>query len=85
MSDFYFVASISNRHCPLSKLTSLSQRRHHIITDEINSKLVSASNSFILTNNLYSSPDIFRMIKSKRIRLAGHVACMGEMRGVYSV
>jgi hypothetical protein len=28
--------------------------------------------------DLYSSPNIIRMIKSKRIRLAGHVARMGE-------
>jgi len=25
------------------------------------------------------------MIKSRRIRWAGHVACMGETRGIYSV
>jgi hypothetical protein len=33
-------------------------------------------------NDLYSSPNIFRMIKSRRIRWAGHVACMGENRGL---
>jgi hypothetical protein len=27
---------------------------------------------------LYSSPDIIRQIKSRRMRWAGHVACMGE-------
>jgi hypothetical protein len=27
--------------------------------------------------NLYSSPNIVRVIKSRRIRWAGHVACMG--------
>jgi hypothetical protein len=34
---------------------------------------------------LYSSLNIVRVIKSRRIRLAGHVACMGEGRGVYRV
>jgi hypothetical protein len=34
-------------------------------------------------NDLYSSPNIFRVIKSRRMRWAGHVACMGERRGVY--
>jgi hypothetical protein len=34
-------------------------------------------------NDLYTSPNIFRMIKSRRMRLAGHVARMGERRGVY--
>jgi len=32
-------------------------------------------------NNLYSSPNIVRVIKSIRMRWAGHVACMGEERG----
>ena len=34
---------------------------------------------------LYSSPNIVRVIKSRRMRWAGHVARMGEGRGVYSV
>jgi hypothetical protein len=29
-------------------------------------------------HNLYSSPDINRMIKSRRVRWAGHVARIGE-------
>jgi hypothetical protein len=36
-------------------------------------------------HNLYSSPDIVRMIKSRRMRWSGHVARMGEGRGVYRV
>jgi len=36
-------------------------------------------------NGLYSSPNIVRVIKSRRMRWAGHVACMGEERGVYRV
>jgi hypothetical protein len=34
---------------------------------------------------LYSSPDIIRQIKSRRMRWAGHVARMGEGRKVYRV
>ena len=34
---------------------------------------------------LYSSPNIVRVIKSRRMRWAGHVARMGEERGVCSV
>jgi hypothetical protein len=34
---------------------------------------------------LYSSPDIIRVIKSKRLGWAGHVASTGERRGAYSV
>jgi hypothetical protein len=33
-------------------------------------------------NDVYSSPNIVRVIKSRRMRWAGHVACMGETRGV---
>jgi len=36
-------------------------------------------------NDLYSSPNIVRVIKSRRMRLAGHVALMGEERGVYRI
>jgi len=36
-------------------------------------------------NDLYSSPNILRVIKSRRMRWAGHVASMGEERGVYRV
>ena len=32
-------------------------------------------------NDLYSSPNISRLIKSRRMRLAGHVAGMGTRRG----
>jgi hypothetical protein len=34
---------------------------------------------------LYSSPNIVWVIKSRRMRWAGHVARMGEGRGVYRV
>ena len=38
-----------------------------------------------LVNDLYSSPNIVRVIKSRRMRWAGHVERMGEERGVYRV
>jgi hypothetical protein len=36
-------------------------------------------------HNLYSSPSIIRMIKSRRMRWAGHVARMGEKRNTYRI
>ena len=36
-------------------------------------------------NVLYSSPNIVRVIKRRRMRWAGHVACMGERISVYRV
>jgi hypothetical protein len=36
-------------------------------------------------HSLYSSPNIIRVIKSRRMRWAGHVARMGEGRCVFRV
>ena len=36
-------------------------------------------------SDLYSLPNIVRVVKSRRMRWAGHVAYMGEGRGVYRV
>jgi hypothetical protein len=36
-------------------------------------------------HDLYSLPNIVRVIKSTRMRWAGHVACMGKGRGAYRV
>jgi hypothetical protein len=36
-------------------------------------------------NNLYTSTNIIRMIKSMRMRWAGHVALMGEKRNSYTI
>jgi hypothetical protein len=33
-------------------------------------------------HNLYSSPDVVKVITARRLRWAGHVARMGEGRGV---
>jgi hypothetical protein len=36
-------------------------------------------------HGLYSSPSIIRVIKARRIRWAGHMARMGEVRGAYNI
>jgi hypothetical protein len=36
-------------------------------------------------HGLYSSPSIVRVIKVRRMRWAGHVARMGEVRGAYNI
>jgi hypothetical protein len=51
--------------------------------DEVTGKLGKMHSGEL--HNLYSSPDIIRQIKSRRMRWAGHVARMGEGRNVYRV
>ena len=36
-------------------------------------------------NDIYCSPNIVRVIKSRRMKWEGHVASMGERRGVFGV
>jgi hypothetical protein len=36
-------------------------------------------------HGLYCSPSIVRVIKARRMRWAGHVARMGEVRGTYNI
>jgi len=36
-------------------------------------------------HNLYASPNNIRLIKSRRLRWAGHVARMGTLRNAYSI
>jgi hypothetical protein len=36
-------------------------------------------------HNLYYSPNIIRMIKSRRMVWEGYVECMGEMRNAYKI
>jgi hypothetical protein len=34
---------------------------------------------------LFASPDIVRVITSRRMRWVRHVACMGDMKNLYSI
>jgi hypothetical protein len=36
-------------------------------------------------HGFYSSPSFVRVIKARRKTWAGHVACMGEVRGAYNI
>ena len=49
--------------------------------DEVTGEWIKLHNEEL--NDLYCSPNIVRVIKSRIMRWAGHVACMGEGRGVY--
>jgi hypothetical protein len=34
---------------------------------------------------MYAPPNTIKVIKSRRMRWAGHVECMGEMRNAYNI
>jgi hypothetical protein len=34
---------------------------------------------------LYSSPNIIKVIKTRRVKWGGHVACMGHIRNSYKI
>jgi hypothetical protein len=56
--------------------------QHKNYTEGYKSNIIQHKNYEEL-NDLYCSPNIVRVIKSRRMRWAGHVARMGEERGVY--
>jgi hypothetical protein len=49
--------------------------------DEVTRKWIKLHNDKL--HDLYSSPTIVRVIKSRRMRWAGHVARTGKRRGIY--
>ena len=51
--------------------------------DEVTGKWIKLCNEKL--NDLYCSPNIVRVIKSRRMRWAGQIAGMGESRDVYKV
>jgi hypothetical protein len=51
--------------------------------DEVTGKLRKLHNGKL--SDLYSLPNIVQVVKSKRMRWTGHVARMGEGRGVHRV
>jgi hypothetical protein len=51
--------------------------------DEVTGEWRSLHNNEL--NGLYSSPNIIRVIKLRRMRWAEHVAHMGEKRGAYRI
>jgi len=51
--------------------------------DEVTGEWIKLHNEEL--NDLYSLPNIVRVVKSRRMRWAGHVARMGEVRGVHRV
>ncbi|KAJ4446896.1 hypothetical protein ANN_13597 [Periplaneta americana] len=92
--DHFVLVVHSQRLCKLQKLT-LEEQRLSVFENKVLRKIFGAKRDEVtgewrkLHNTelhaLYSSPDIIRNIKSRRLRWAGHVARMGESRNAYRV
>jgi hypothetical protein len=56
---------------------------NRVLRDEVTGECKRLHNEEL--NDLYSSPNIIQVIKSRKRRWAGHVARMGDRRGAYRV
>ncbi|KAJ4438918.1 hypothetical protein ANN_14872 [Periplaneta americana] len=81
--------------CETWTLTLREEQRLRVFENKVLSKIFGAKRDEVTgewrklhnaeLHALYSSPDIIRNIKSRRLRWAGHVARMGESRNAYRV
>ena len=68
--------------CETSSLTLREERKLRVFENMVLRRIFGPRRDEV---DLYSSPNIVRVIKSRRMRWAGHVARMGEERGAYRV
>jgi len=81
--------------CETSSLTLTEERRLWVFENRVLRRIFGPTRDEVTRewrklhneelNDRYCSSNIVRVIKSRRMRWAGHVARMGEMRGVYRV
>jgi hypothetical protein len=55
------------------------------VNDDTDDYFLLINKRILKLHNLYSSPDIIRLIKSRRMKWAGHVARMREGRKAYRI
>jgi len=79
--------------CETWSLTLRDERRLRVFENKVLSRIFGPKRDKVTggwrklhneeLNNFYCSHNIVRVIRWRRIRLAGHVTCMGERRSVY--
>ncbi|KAJ4435141.1 hypothetical protein ANN_23717 [Periplaneta americana] len=90
-----FILPVLLYGCETWTLTLREEHRLRVLENKVLRKIFGAKRDEVTgewrklhnteVHALYSSPDIIRNIKSRRLRWAGHVARMGESRNVYRV
>jgi len=78
--------------CETWSLTLREKRRQRVLENRVLRRIVGSKRGEVTgewrvlrneeLNDMYSSPKTVRVIKSRRMRWTGHVARMGERRGV---
>jgi len=81
--------------CETWSLTLREERRLRVIENKVLRRVFGSNRDEVTgkwrklhneeLSDLYSLPNIVRVVKSRRMRWAGHVTRMGEGRGVYRV
>jgi hypothetical protein len=81
--------------CETLSLTLREEHRLRIIENRVLRRMLGQNKEEVMggwrkldneeLHNLYSSPSIFRVIKSRKIKWARHVARMGQKRNVYRI
>jgi hypothetical protein len=81
--------------CGTSSLTLREKHRLRVFENRVLRKIFGPKTNEVVggwkklhneeLHNLYCSPSIIRIIKSRRTRWAGHVARMGEKRNTYRI
>ena len=89
----HIILSLALYGCETWSLTLREERRLRIVENRLLRRISKLKRDEVAgewrrlhkeeLNDLHSSPNITRVIKSRRMRGAGHVARMGERRGAY--
>jgi hypothetical protein len=89
------ILSVVLYRCENWSLTLSVERRQRVFENRVLRRIFGPKRNEVIgdwrklhneeLNDMNSSPNIVRVIKSRRMRRKGHVARMGEGRGVYRV